>query len=70
MFSPTILAILIAVFADLSFTGGFVINDWRSGAQNAHLKSDNAVLTAANGKWATDIESVRQSVSEIKRGAG
>lgn len=69
MISPTILAIVIAVFSGLAFTGGFAVADWRSGAQIARLASENAVLEAANGKCTTDIESVRQSVISMQKAA-
>ena len=57
--SPAITAIIIAVFAALSFSGGFVVSDWRSGKQVERLSSENAVLRAANDKCATDVVTVQ-----------
>ena len=62
MISPTILAIVIAVFAGLAFTGGFVVSDWRSASQIQQLGSENAMLSAANDKCTVDIQSVHKAM--------
>ncbi|SOD42387.1 hypothetical protein [Nitrosovibrio sp. Nv4] len=63
--SPAITAIIIAVFAALSFGGGFVVSDWRSGKEVQRLGSENVVLRASNDKCATDIGTVQAGVKEV-----
>ncbi|SEK63984.1 hypothetical protein [Nitrosovibrio tenuis] len=65
MISPMILAVVIAVFAGLAFTGGFAVSDWRSALQIQRLGSDNAMLSAANDKCATDIQSVHSAMDAL-----
>jgi len=65
MISPTILAIVIAVFAGLAFTGGFVVSEWRSASHIQQLSSENAMLSAANDKCRLDIQSVRKAMDEL-----
>lgn len=65
--SPAILAIAIAILAGVAFGGGWMISDWRSGAQMAKLSSQNAVLTAANGKCATDVADVRGAMDAMTK---
>ena len=65
MISPTILAIVIAVFAGLAFTGGFVVSDWRSASHIQQLGSENAMLSAANDKCTVDIQSVHKAMDEL-----
>ena len=69
MISPTILAVVIAIFAGLSFTGGFVVSDWRSAARIQKLSSEITVLTAANGKCATDIKNAETAMTVITEAA-
>jgi ribosomal protein S8E len=69
MISPAILAVVIAIFTGLAFTGGFVVSDWRSGARIAKLNSDNSVLTAANDRCAADVRSVRADVAALTQAA-
>ncbi len=65
MISPTILAIVIAVFAGLAFTGGFMVSNWRSASHIQQLSSKNAMLSAANDKCAVDIQSVHKAMDEL-----
>jgi hypothetical protein len=65
MISPTILAIVIAVFAGLAFTGGFAVSDWRSASRIQRLNSENAMLSAANDKCTVDIQSVNKAMNEL-----
>ena len=65
MISPTILAVVIAVFAGLAFTGGFVVSDWRSSSHIQQLGSENAMLSAANDKCTVDIQSVHTAMNEL-----
>ncbi|SDA27264.1 hypothetical protein SAMN05216315_13253 [Nitrosospira sp. Nsp18] len=63
--TPAITAIVITIFATLSFGGGFVVSDWRSSKEMQRLSSENAVLRAANDKCATDVVTVRAGVKEV-----
>jgi len=65
MISPTILAVVIAVFAGLAFTGGFVVSDWRSASHIQQLGSENAMLSAVNDKCTVDIQSVHKAMDEL-----
>lgn len=65
MITPAITAIIIAVSAALAFSGGFALESWRKGAQIAKLESGNAVLTAANGRCATDIATARKALADV-----
>jgi outer membrane murein-binding lipoprotein Lpp len=69
MISPTILAVVIAIFTALSFTGGFVVSNWRSGARIEKLSSENSVLTAANDHCAADVQSVRADIDALTQAA-
>lgn len=64
--SPAIAAIVIAVIAALAFSGGFAVSDWRSAAEIQRLNSNNAILSSANDKCATDIQSVRMAMDALK----
>lgn len=63
--SPAITAIVIAIFAALAFAGGFVVSDWRSESHMQRLRSQNAVLSAANEKCVLDIGSVRAAMGAM-----
>lgn len=65
MISPAITAIVIAVLAALAFGGGFALSDWRTTAQIQRLNTNNAMLSAANDKCATDIQSVRMALEAL-----
>lgn len=65
MITPAITAIVIAVLAALAFSGGFALGDWRMASQVQRLNSNNAVLSAANDKCATDIQSVRMAMETL-----
>lgn len=64
--SPAITAIVIVIFAALGFSGGFAVSNWRSASEIQRLNSDNAVLAAANGKCALDIQSVREAMDAVR----
>jgi hypothetical protein len=63
--SPAITAIVIAIFAALAFTAGFVVSDWRSASQLQRLRSQNSVLSVANEKCVLDIQSVRAAMAAM-----
>jgi hypothetical protein len=65
MISPAITAIVIAVLAALAFGGGFALSDWRAAAQIQRLNTNNAMLSAANDRCATDIQSVRMALEAL-----
>lgn len=65
MISPAITAIIIAVLVALAFGGGFALADWRMALQVQRLNSDNAMLSVANDKCATDIQSVRTALQTL-----
>ncbi|MGH8684710.1 MAG: hypothetical protein ACREUM_05085 [Nitrosospira sp.] len=65
MITPAITAIVIGVLAALAFSGGFALGDWRMASQVQRLNSNNAVLSAANDKCATDIQSVRMAMETL-----
>jgi hypothetical protein len=65
MISPTILAVVTAIFTGLVFTGGFAVSDWRSASQIQRLGSENAMLSAANDKCMTDIQSVHKAMDAL-----
>jgi hypothetical protein len=60
-----ITVILVAIFAALAFTSGYLVSDWRAEAQVQRLSSQNAVLSAANEKCALDIRSVKAAMSTL-----
>jgi hypothetical protein len=63
--SPAIIAIVLAIFVALAFGGGFEVSNWRSASEIQRLNSSNAVLSAANDKCATDIQSVRNAMDAL-----
>ena len=63
--TPAITAIIIAVLVALSFSGGFALSDWRMASRIQQLNSDNAVLSAANDRCATDIQSTRTAMDAL-----
>lgn len=65
MITPAITAIVIAVFSALAFGGGFALGDWRMASQIQRLNSHNAMLSAANDKCATDIQSARIAMEAL-----
>lgn len=52
--SPAIIAIVLAIFVALAFSGGFVVSHWRDSLEIRQLNSSNAVLSAVNDKCAAD----------------
>ncbi|SFW21704.1 hypothetical protein [Nitrosovibrio sp. Nv17] len=67
--TPAVTAIVIAVLVALAFGGGFALGDWRATMQIQRLHNDNALLSAANDRCATDIESVRFALDAQKAAA-
>ena len=65
MISPAVTAVVIAILAALAFGGGFALSDWRAAAQIQRLNTNNAMLSAANDKCATDIQSVRMALEAL-----
>ena len=65
MISPAVTAVVIAVLAALAFGGGFALSDWRGAAQIQRLNTNNAMLSAANDRCATDIQSVRMALEAL-----
>lgn len=65
MISPAMTAIVIAVLTALAFSGGFALSDWRTSVRVQRLNSNNAMLSAANDKCATDIQSVRMALEAL-----
>ena len=63
--TPAITAIIIAVLVALAFSGGFALSDWRMASRIQQLNSDNAVLSAANDRCATDIQSTRTAMDAL-----
>ena len=55
----------IAAVAVVAFAGGFVVSDWRSSGEIERLNSANTLLKASNTQCATDIASVRTSVTNL-----
>ncbi|ODT69562.1 MAG: hypothetical protein ABS69_15845 [Nitrosomonadales bacterium SCN 54-20] len=62
---PRVTVILVAIFAALAFTSGYLVRDWRAEAQMQRLSSQNAVLSASNEKCALDIRSVKTAMSTL-----
>jgi hypothetical protein len=67
----TLIAIILASLL-AGFGGGWVVKDWKDGADIALIKSEkqtltdrNAILENANGQCQTDIAGVRQGVKVI-----
>ena len=69
MFSSTVQAILIVIFAIGVFTGGYVVSSWRSAAQVQRLSSENAMLSEAKKKCFLDIQSVQNSMKALTQTA-
>lgn len=63
--SPAIIAIVLSIFVALAFGGGFAVSNWRSASEIQRLNSSNSVLSAANDKCATDIQSVRGAMDTL-----
>ena len=63
--TPAITAIVIAVLVALAFSGGFALSDWRMASRIQQLNSNNAVLSAANDRCATDIQSARMAMDAL-----
>jgi hypothetical protein len=67
--TPAITAIIIAVLVALAFSGGFALSDWRMASRIQQLNSNNAVLSAANDRCATDIQSTRTAMDTLTAAA-
>ena len=67
--TPAITAIVIAVLVALAFSGGFALSDWRMASRIQQLNSNNAVLSAANDKCATDIQSAHMAMDALTAAA-
>ena len=67
--SPAIIAIVLAVFVTLAFSGGFAVSNWRASGEIQRLNSSNAVLSAVNDKCATDIQDVRKAMDAVTAAA-
>ena len=67
--SPAIIAIVLAVFVTLAFSGGFAVSNWRASGEIQRLTSSNAVFSAANDKCATDIAEVKKSIAVVTAAA-
>ena len=63
--TPAITAIIIAVLVALAFSGGFALSDWRMASRVQQLNSNNAVLSAANDRCATDIQSAHMAMDAL-----
>jgi hypothetical protein len=63
--TPAITAIVIAVLVALAFSGGFALSDWRMASRIQQLNSNNAVLSAANDRCATDIQSAHMAMDAL-----
>jgi hypothetical protein len=63
--SPAIIAIVLAVFVTLAFSGGFAVSNWRASGEIQRLTSSNAVFEEANARCATDIAEVRKSIAAV-----
>ncbi len=63
--TPAITAIVIAVLVALAFSAGFALSDWRMASRIQQLNSNNAVLSAANDRCATDIQIVRAAMNSL-----
>lgn len=61
------MALFAIIIASLlaGFGGGWMIKDWKDGAEIARLNSVNSIMSAANQRCETDIETVRSSVKRI-----
>jgi hypothetical protein len=66
IWSPAITAVLIGIVAAFSFGGGFALGDWRMASRLERLSSDNALLSAANDRCATDIEKARVAMDTLR----
>jgi hypothetical protein len=66
IWSPAITAVLIGIVAAFSFGGGFALGDWRMASRLERLSSDNALLSAANDRCATDIEKARVAMDALR----
>ena len=69
MISPAAIAIVLAVFVTLAFSGGFAVSNWRASGEIQRLNSSNAVFSAANDKCATDIHDVRKAMGAVTAAA-
>ena len=69
MISPAAIAIVLAVFVTLAFSGGFAVSNWRASGEIQRLNSSNAVFSAANDKCATDIQDVRKAMDAVTAAA-
>ena len=67
--TPAITAIVIAVLVALAFSGGFALSDWRMASRIQQLNSNNAVLSAANDRCATDIQSAHMAMDALTAAA-
>jgi hypothetical protein len=66
MLGSLALQVIVAIVIFVAGSGtGWTINEWRNGAKIAHLDSNNAVLSAANDKCKTDVESARAGVKQV-----
>lgn len=70
----TLIAIILIAFS-VGFGGGWVVKNWKDGAeialvnsQKADLESQNSILVTANTNCATDIEGVKSAVGVITKG--
>lgn len=61
------MAILAIIAASLliGFGGGWMVNDWRNGAEIQRLQSRDAVLAAANDQCAVDVQFAQAGVKQV-----
>jgi hypothetical protein len=59
------LLIIIATSCVISFGSGWMLNDWRNGAEIARLESRSSIAESANQQCETDIADVRKGVAEM-----
>lgn len=65
------MALIAIILASLlaGFGSGWMIKDWKDGAEIAQLTTRNSIMSAANQRCETDIEAVRASVKRITASA-
>lgn len=67
--APGIIAAILGAVALVSFGGGFLVSDWRSGGEIENLKGTNTVLQTVNGKCAADVQNAAIAMAAMKHAA-
>lgn len=63
---PAILAVVVAISSAVAFAAGYLVSNWRDGAQIERLSGQNKMLETVSGKCETDVKNIRGAMQAIQ----